>query len=106
MFEKIVICILILMLIVLILQTIHDLQKIYYNYKNYKKMKKYKGRYVLIKIIRDNEGKYKDLYYISYLGKGRLSSTPEISKALFFNNQKEAFMKLREYDWDMSILQI
>lgn len=106
MIEKIMIGIFILMLIVLILQAISDLQKIYYNYKNYNKMKKYKGRYVLIRIIRDHEGKYKDLYYVSYLSKGRLSSSPEISKALFFNNQKEAFLKLREYDWDMSILQI
>ncbi|WP_297638616.1 hypothetical protein [uncultured Clostridium sp.] len=106
MIEKIMIGIFILMLIVLILQAISDLQKIYYNYKNYNKMKKYKGRYVLIRIIRDNEGKYKDLYYVSYLSKGRFSSSPEISKALFFNNQKEAFLKLREYDWDMSILQI
>lgn len=106
MFEKIIIFILLLIILVFILQLINDLQKIYYRFKNMKKWKEYKGKYVLIRIERDDNGNYKELLYVTHLSKHRFSSRNDISQALIFDNQKEAFNMLKKYDWDMSILKL
>lgn len=106
MLEKIIICILMFCIIALFLEILFKIQNMYYSFKNQRNMKKYKGKYVLVKIIRDDNGNYKDIYYVNCLRESRRSSSSQISEALFFDNQKEAFKILKKYDWDMSILQL
>lgn len=106
MFEKLIIVIFIFAIIGLFLEILCKIQSMYYNFKNQRNMKKYKGKYVLVKIIRDDNGNYKDIYYVNCLRESRRSSSSQISEALFFDNQKEAFKMLKKYDWDMSILKL
>lgn len=106
MLEKIIICILMFCIIALFLEILFKIQNMYYSFKNQKNMKKYKGKYVLVRIQRDDNGNYKDLCYVTHLSKHKFSSRSDISQALFFDNQKEAFEMLKKYDWDMSILQV
>lgn len=97
---------LIILLLMVTTQFLCNIQTIYYRFKMQKEFKKYTGKYVLVRIYRDKSGKYTDLSYVYHLSDGNFSAGGDISKALIFENQKEAFMMLKKYDWNMCILKI
>lgn len=59
--------------------------------------KQYKGIYVIAKFIKDKEGrKTNNINYITDIGERYCYYTRDISKALKFNNQKDALDKIKE----------
>lgn len=59
--------------------------------------KQYKGTYVIAKFRKDKEGrKTNNIYYVSDIGKRHCHYGRDITKALKFNNQKEALDKIKE----------
>lgn len=59
--------------------------------------KQYKGIYVIAKFRKDKEGrKTNNIYYVSDIGKRHCHYGRDITKALKFNNQKEALDKIKE----------
>ncbi len=59
--------------------------------------KQYKGAYVIAKFRKDKEGrKTNNIYYVSDIGKRHCHYGRDITKALKFNNQKEALDKIKE----------
>lgn len=59
--------------------------------------KRYKGTYVIAKFRKDKEGrKTNNIYYVSDIGKRHCYYGRDITKALKFNNQKEALDKIKE----------
>lgn len=59
--------------------------------------KQYKGTYVIAKFVKNSKGiKTNEIYYVSDIGKRHCHYGRDITKALKFNNQKEALDKIKE----------
>lgn len=87
----------ILLLIGLALGIISSLIDIISRIKIMLSFKKNKGKFVVGKFIENEKGeKTKEIYYCVDIRKNGYSSTPDVRKALFFNDQCEALEAIRK----------
>lgn len=87
----------VVLLIGLMLGIISALVDIISRIKIMMSFKKIKGKFVIGTFVENEKiGKTKEIYYCADIRKNGYSSTPDIRKALIFNNQYEALESIRK----------